>query len=165
MGAKWLELLKEIAPRVTRAAVLRDPAMPCRHRPVRRNPGRGAVARRGGDPGRCARRRAKSIAPSRHFARSPNGGLIVTGSPLAYVHRALIITLAARHRLPAVYFQRSFSPSGGLISYGPDPSTIIGAPPATSTASSRARSRPTCRSGADQIRAGDQSQDRQGARP
>ena len=56
MSGKWLELLKEIAPRVTRAAVLRDPTMTCRDRPVRRNPGRGAVARGGVEPGRCARR-------------------------------------------------------------------------------------------------------------
>jgi putative ABC transport system substrate-binding protein len=54
------------------------------------------------------------------FARSPNGGLIVTGSALANIHRNLIITLAARHRLPAVYFERFFVTAGGLISYGPD---------------------------------------------
>ena len=54
------------------------------------------------------------------FARSPNGGLIVTGSALAVVHRILIITLAARHKLPAIYFERNFVTSGGLISYGPD---------------------------------------------
>ena len=54
------------------------------------------------------------------FARSPNGGLIVTGSPLAAVHRELIVMLAARHKLPAVYFRRTFVNDGGLISYGPD---------------------------------------------
>jgi putative ABC transport system substrate-binding protein len=54
------------------------------------------------------------------FARSSNGSLIVTGSALAAVHRDLIITLAARHKLPAVYFQRQFVTEGGLISYGPD---------------------------------------------
>ena len=54
------------------------------------------------------------------FARSSNGGLIVTGSALAVVHRDLIITLAARHKLPAVYFERYFVAAGGLISYGPD---------------------------------------------
>ena len=57
MSGKWLELLKQIAPGVTRVAVLRDPAKTCRHRPVRRNPGRGAVARGGGEPGQRARRR------------------------------------------------------------------------------------------------------------
>ena len=55
------------------------------------------------------------------FARSANGGLIVSGSGLAAVHRNLIIMLAARHRLPTVYFQRFFVTTGGLISYGPDP--------------------------------------------
>ena len=55
------------------------------------------------------------------FARSPNGGLIVTASGSAIVHRELIITLAARHKLPAIYFQRFFVNAGGLVSYGPDP--------------------------------------------
>jgi putative ABC transport system substrate-binding protein len=54
------------------------------------------------------------------FARSPNGGLIVTGSPLAFVHRDLIVSLAARHKLPAVYLERYLVTAGGLISYGPD---------------------------------------------
>jgi putative tryptophan/tyrosine transport system substrate-binding protein len=54
------------------------------------------------------------------FARSPNGGLIVTGSALATVHRNLIVTLAARHKLPAVYYEQFFAAAGGLISYGPD---------------------------------------------
>ena len=54
------------------------------------------------------------------FARSPNGGLIVTGSAASVLHRDLIITLAARHKLPAVYNERSFVAAGGLISYGPD---------------------------------------------
>ena len=54
------------------------------------------------------------------FARSPNGGIILTGSALAIVHRDLIITLAARHKLPAVYYSRSFVTDGGLVSYGPD---------------------------------------------
>jgi putative ABC transport system substrate-binding protein len=54
------------------------------------------------------------------FARAPNGGLIVTASPLAQRHRDLIVTLAARHKLPAVYFDRVFAAAGGLISYGPD---------------------------------------------
>ena len=79
------------------------------------------------------------------FARSGNGGLIVTASASATRHRDLIITLAARHQLPAVYGGRYFVAAGGLISYGPDLSTSTGARPATSIASSRARSRPTCR--------------------
>jgi putative ABC transport system substrate-binding protein len=55
-----------------------------------------------------------------HFGRSPDGGLIITGSALAVVHRHLIITLAAKHQLPAVYFQRTLVANGGLISYGAD---------------------------------------------
>ena len=118
-GAKWLELLKEIAPRVTRAAVLRDPAIP-------EGIGQFAVI--------------QSVAPSlrmevspidirdtseieralKEFARSADGGLIVTSSGLANVHRQLILTLAARHRLPAVYSNRVFVTGGGLISYGAD---------------------------------------------
>ena len=118
-AAKWLELLKQIAPGVTRAAVLRDPAIAS---------GTGQFAA------------IQAVAPSlgvevspvnvrdageieravTAFARSPNGGLIVTASALAQVHRDLIITLAARHNLPAVYFERFFVTGGGLISYGPD---------------------------------------------
>jgi len=119
MSGKWLELLKEIAPRVTRAAVLRDPA---------RAPGIGQFAA------------IQAVAPSlgvelspvdvrdageieraiTAFARSPNSGLIVTASPSAAVHRKLIVTMAARHQLPAVYPYRYFVTGDGLISYGPD---------------------------------------------
>jgi putative ABC transport system substrate-binding protein len=119
MSAKWLELLKEIAPRVTRAAVLRDPAITA---------GVGQFAA------------IQSVAPSfgvelspvdvrdageiesaiAGFARVSNGGLIVTASPSQAVHRELIIGLAARHKLPAVYAQRYMVSGGGLISYGPD---------------------------------------------
>ena len=120
MSGKWLELLKQIAPRVTRVAVLRDPAIAVRDRPVRRNPGRGAVVRGGGEPGRCARCRRDR---ARHHGiraraewRPDRDGRRVRGD----VHRDLIITLAARHRLPAVYPYRFFVTGGGLISYGPD---------------------------------------------
>jgi putative ABC transport system substrate-binding protein len=119
MSGKWLELLKEIAPRVTRAAVLRDPAIAS---------GIGQFAT------------VQAVAPSlgvelspvdvrdapeieravTAFARSGNGGMIVTASPLATRHRDLIITLAARHKLPAVYAGRWFVTGGGLLSYGPD---------------------------------------------
>jgi putative ABC transport system substrate-binding protein len=108
-----------MAPGVTRAAVIRDPTLAV---------GAGQLGA------------IQSVAPSfgvelspvgvrdadeieraiTAFARGPNGGLIVTGSPLARFHRALIITLAARHRLPTVYTDRSFVNDGGLISYGPD---------------------------------------------
>ena len=144
MSGKWLELLKEIAPRVTRAAVLRDPA-------VASGIGQfGAVQIVAPSLGvelspvdmRDAREIERAVTA---FARGSNGGLIVTGSAAAIVHRDLIITLAARHQLPAVYFDRYFVAAGGLISYGPDLSTSTGARPATSIASSRARSQPTCR--------------------
>jgi ABC-type uncharacterized transport system substrate-binding protein len=119
ISGKWLELLKEIAPGITRAAVVRDPALAV---------GAGQLGA------------IQSVAPSfgvelspvgvrdadeieraiTAFARGPNGSLIVTGSPLARFHRALIIMLAARYRLPAVYSDRIFVNDGGLISYGPD---------------------------------------------
>jgi putative ABC transport system substrate-binding protein len=119
ISGKWLELLKQVAPGVTRAAVLRDPAL------VQGAGQWGAI---------------QSVAPSfgvelrpvdvrdeseieravSAFARSPNGGLIVTGSGLSIVHRELIIALAARYRLPAIYPLRPFVVRGGLISYGPD---------------------------------------------
>ena len=119
LSGKWLELLKEIAPGVTRTAVLRDtavgsgigqyaiiqamaPSFGVELRPINL-----------GDPGEIERR---VVA----FAREPNGGLIIVGAPSGVVHRDLIITLAARHRLPAVYPYPYFAHSGGLVSYGPD---------------------------------------------
>jgi putative tryptophan/tyrosine transport system substrate-binding protein len=119
ISGKWLEMLKQIAPSVTRAAVLRDPTQ---------GSGTGMFAA------------IQAVAPSLRvevnpvnmpdageikravaaFARSPNGGLIVPPSGPASLHRHLIITLAARHKLPAVYYERSFVAAGGLISYGPD---------------------------------------------
>jgi flavin-binding protein dodecin len=89
-----------------------------RDRPVRRNPGRRAVARGGGESGQRTRRQ-RDWEHGRGICAS-NGGLIVTASALANFHRDLIVTLAARHKLPAVYFDRSFVVVGGLISYGPD---------------------------------------------
>ena len=119
MSGKWLELLKEIAPRVTRAAILRDPTLPA---------GTGQLGA------------IQAVAPSlavettpldvrdageieraiADFARIPNSGLVVPTSPAAIVNRKPIITLAAQHRLPAVYFLSTFAKDGGLISYGPD---------------------------------------------
>ena len=119
IGAKWLELLKEIAPSVTRVAVLRDPAV---------------------GPSTSQFAAIQAVAPSLRlevnpvnvsdageieravaaFARSSNGGLIVTGASAAVRHRDLIVTLAARHKLPAVYFERLFVAAGGLVAYGPD---------------------------------------------
>jgi putative ABC transport system substrate-binding protein len=119
LSGKWVELLKQIAPSVTRVALLRDttqgsgtsqfaviqamaPSLRVEVSPLNMR-----------DAGEIER----AVAA---FARSPNGGLIVPGSGLATLHRDLIITLAARHKLPAVYNERSFVAAGGLISYGPD---------------------------------------------
>jgi putative tryptophan/tyrosine transport system substrate-binding protein len=119
LSAKWLELLKEIAPGVARAAVLRDPTAIA-------GIGQFAVIQS------VARSVGVEVSPLNlrdadeieravtTFARSGNGGLIVTASALASVQRNLIVELAARHRLPAVYFERLFVASGGLISYGAD---------------------------------------------
>jgi putative ABC transport system substrate-binding protein len=117
ISAKWLELLKEIAPGVTRAAVLRDPAITAGIGQF------GAIQSVAPSLGvevspvnvRDAPEIERAVAA---FARSSNGGLIVTGSALANIHRDVIITLAARHKLPAVYFERFFVAGGGLISYG-----------------------------------------------
>jgi putative tryptophan/tyrosine transport system substrate-binding protein len=117
LSAKWPELLKEIAPNVTRAAVLWDPSIP---------PGIGqfaviqAVAPSVGvDVTPVSVRDATEIERAvAEFARFSNGGLIVTGSALAVVHRDLIVKLAAKHKLPAVYPNRDFVTGGGLISYG-----------------------------------------------
>ena len=99
------------------------------------------------------------------FARSANGGLIVTASGLAILHRELIIALAARHKLPAIYFQRFFVNAGGLVSYAPDldrPALARGRLRRSHT-KGRDAGRPAG-AGADQVRNGDQPQDRQGAR-
>jgi putative tryptophan/tyrosine transport system substrate-binding protein len=119
ISGKWLELLKEIAPQVTRAAVLRDtsiavglaqfgaiqalaPSLGVELRPVDVR-----------DAGEIERALAA-------FAQGSNGGMIVIGSPSAAIHRGLITALAAKHRLPTVYNTRFFTDAGGLISYGPD---------------------------------------------
>ena len=119
MGGKWLELLKQIAPGVIRVAVFRDASSPSGNAQF------GAI---------------QAMAPSLRvevtpvnmrdageierflaaFARAPSGGLVVAASAPAYSYRDLIITLAARHKLPAVYYEHSFVAAGGLMSYGPD---------------------------------------------
>jgi putative ABC transport system substrate-binding protein len=119
LSAKWLELLKEITPDVTRAAVLRDPAITAGIgqfaviQYVSRSVGVEVSPVDVHDAPEIERRVAA-------FARSANGGLIVTASPLSFVHRELIVALATRHKLPAVYWERFFVAAGGLISYGPD---------------------------------------------
>ena len=119
MSGKWLELLKEIVPSVTRAAVLRDPTIASG---IGQFAGVQAVAPSSGvELSPIDVRDAPEIERAvTAFARSGNGGLIVTGSALATRHRDLIITLAARHKLPAVYSGRWFVADGGLLSYGPD---------------------------------------------
>jgi putative ABC transport system substrate-binding protein len=119
IGAKWLELLKEIAPNVTRVAVLRESF-------VASGPGQfGAIQSAAQSHGVELRpidlRDASDIERDiTAFAQEPNGGLIVTGSPAATVHRELIYALALRHRLPIVFNSRFYVNGGGLISYGPD---------------------------------------------
>ena len=112
IGAKWLELLKQIAPTVTRVGAAGTGQFGAIQSVassfgVELNP---VGVRDGGDIERAITA----------FARSSNGGLIVTGSVPASANRELIVALAARHRLPAVYFTRYFVTGGGLISYGPD---------------------------------------------
>jgi len=119
MGGKWLELLKEIAPHVTRAAVVRDSAIvagPAEFGAIQAVAPSLGVELRPVDI-RDASEMERAIT---RFAGSPNGGLIVTGSAAATIHRQLIVALAARHQLPAVYYSRYFVTGGGLISYGPD---------------------------------------------
>ena len=119
LSGKWLELLKEIAPSVTRAAVLRDPT-------VGSGVGQYAIIQAVAPSLRVELRSIDVRDPGEieraivTFARSPNGGLIIAGSPEAVVHRNLIITLAAHHQLPAVYCLPFLARSGGLIAYGPD---------------------------------------------
>jgi len=119
MSGKWLELLKQIAPGVTRAAVLRDPAIASG---IGQFGAIQAVAPSlGGELSPVDVRDAPEIERAvAAFAGIPNGGLVVTGSPSSTIHRDLIIALAARHKLPAVYWERFYVAAGGLISYGPD---------------------------------------------
>jgi putative tryptophan/tyrosine transport system substrate-binding protein len=119
ISGKWVELLKQIAPSVTRAAVVRDPGITAG---IGQFGAIQAVAPSIGiEVSPVNLRDADEIERGiTTFAQSPNGGLIVTASPLATVHRQLIVTLAARHRLPAVYYENFFVAAGGLMSYGPD---------------------------------------------
>jgi putative tryptophan/tyrosine transport system substrate-binding protein len=119
IGAKWLELLKELAPRVQRAAVIRDPAITAG---IGQWSAIQAVA-----PSVAIEVSPVNVRNSGEiertisaFAGSANGGLIVTGSALAVIHRDRLIAIAARYKLPAVYYERYFAAAGGLISYGPD---------------------------------------------
>jgi putative tryptophan/tyrosine transport system substrate-binding protein len=119
ISGKWLELLREIAPRLTRAAVIRDALLTSGTaqfsviQSVAHSLGTELIP--------VGARSADEIERGlSNFARGPNGGVIVTASPLTAVHRNLIITLAAQYKLPVVYPFRYHVASGGLISYGPD---------------------------------------------
>jgi len=119
LTAKWMELLKEIAPTVTRVAVLRDPELMS-------GVGQFAVIQYvapsvGMEVSAISMRDAREIEQDvAKFASAPNGGLILTASALSVVHRDLVVGLAAKHKLPAVYHRRYFVTSGGLMSYGSD---------------------------------------------
>jgi putative ABC transport system substrate-binding protein len=119
IGGKWLELLREIAPSVTRVGVIRDPT-------VTTGIGQfGAIQTAAPSFGidvspinlRDAPEIERAVAA---FARFPNGGLIATGSALTVVYRDLLVSLAARYELPTIYLGRHFVAAGGLVSYGPD---------------------------------------------
>jgi putative ABC transport system substrate-binding protein len=118
-SAKWLELLKQIAPNVTRVAVIRDPTLVSG---IGQLAAIQAVAQSFGvELSPIDAREADEIESAiGAFARSANGGLIVTASPVQVVQRKLIIAQAAAHRLPAIYSARFNAIDGGLISYGPD---------------------------------------------
>jgi putative ABC transport system substrate-binding protein len=119
MGGKWLDLLKEIAPAVTRVAVLRDPAIASGAGQLGAIQAVASTFRVSITPA-TARDVGEIERAINAFARESNGGLIVLPSALTALHRELIVDLAARHRLPAVYPYRYFVTAGGLVSYGLD---------------------------------------------
>jgi len=119
LSGKWLALLKQIAPRVTRVGVIRDPLNPTGTAQFAAI--QSAASSSGVELIPIGVRNADEIEREvTAFARGPNGGLIVTSNTLVFLHRDRIITLAARHKLPAVYPLRLYVTEGGLISYGPD---------------------------------------------
>ena len=165
LSGKWLELLKEITPSVQRVAVLRNPDLVA-------DIGQFAViqsvaASFGVEPSPIDVRDVSEIEDAvAAFAQSANGGLIVAGDPSTQAHRDLIIALANRYKLPAIYPSRFFAKDGGLVSFGPNfidefksaasyvDRILKGEKPADLP-----------RAGANQVRTGDQPQDREGARP
>jgi putative tryptophan/tyrosine transport system substrate-binding protein len=119
ISAKWLELLKEIAPGVKRVAVLRDPGLavgPAMYGAIQLVASSFSVELRSVNL-RDAAEIERAIVT---LAASGNGGIIITASPFATLHRELILALAARHKVPAIFFERFFATNGGLMSYGPD---------------------------------------------
>ena len=119
VSGKWLELLKQIAPSVTRAGVVRNPAVPSGSGQFGAIQAVAPYLRMEVTP-IDVRDPAEMDRTVAAFAGSPNGGLIITASGAAVVHRSLIIAMAARHKLPTVYWQRHFVEAGGLVSYGDD---------------------------------------------
>ena len=119
LSGKWVELLKETSPGMTRAAILRDPNLSSVMAQLGAIQAVAPSLKVDVSPINVgnARDLERAIAA---FARSSNSGLIVTASPSAAIHRDLIIALAARHKLPTVYYERNFVVAGGLICYGPD---------------------------------------------
>jgi putative ABC transport system substrate-binding protein len=118
-SGKWVDLLKQIAPRVTRTAVMRDPAIATAIGQFAAI--QSAATAIGVEATALIVRDAGEIERAvTQFARGPNGSLIMTNSALPIVHRDLIIRLAAQYRLPAIYPYRFFATDGGLMAYGPD---------------------------------------------
>jgi len=119
IGAKWLELLKEISPKLKRVGVLRDAAIAAG---VGQFGGiQAAALALGVELSPINIRDAETIERSvAAFSRQPNSGLIVTGSSLTVVHRDAILSIAQQYKLPAIYYEQFFVRAGGLISYGPD---------------------------------------------
>jgi putative tryptophan/tyrosine transport system substrate-binding protein len=161
---KWPALLKEIAPHTTRAAVLRGPAVPI-------GIGQFAVIQSvAGSVGvevlpvnlSDAAEIAREVAD---FAQSANDCLLLTASALSAANRDLIITLAGRHKLPAICHERTYADTGGLISYGPNFPRSVPASRGIRRSHPQGReARRPAGAGADQIRVGDQSEDGEGAR-
>jgi putative ABC transport system substrate-binding protein len=119
LNSKLLELLKQVGPHITHAAVLRDLANPAG--PSQFSAIQAVASSKGVTVSPVSVRDVKEIERGiAAVARSANGGLIVTGSASATVHRDFIVTLAARHKIPAIYSDRFIVTRGGLISYGPD---------------------------------------------
>ena len=119
VSGKWLEVLKQIAPSVTRAGVIRNPAVPSGSGQFGAIQAVAPYLRMEVTPidVRDPTEMERTVAA---FAGSPNGGLIITANGSAVVHRSLIIAMAARHKLPTVFWQRHFVEAGGLVSYGDD---------------------------------------------
>ena len=146
LTGKWLELLKEVAPRVKRVAFIFNPKLA---------PGGGSYYTRLIEASAPTFAVTPTVAPIHspadiehvigEFVREPNGGLVVLPDATTLVNRGLIVALAARHRVPAIYAFRIIVAEGGLMSYGIDVVDSSGKRQVTSIAYSKAQSRPSCR--------------------